>query len=99
MVNDEYQLDIYKIDTKEKIDKKKVFIVIVIILALICSILTVKYVNRTLKEYKAYKQYEAQLNTIKHQEEEKQAKMEEEIERKRQEKIPKLTDTRKTKYE
>ena len=45
-----------------------------------------------------YKQYEAQLNSIKHQEEEKQAKIKEETEKKKKERNPQLTDIRKTKY-
>lgn len=99
MVNDEYQLDIYKIDTKAKIDKRKIIIVILIVLAIITIVLTGNYIAKTIKAYKAYKQYEAQINAIKYAEEEKKAKIAEELERKRQEKIPKLTDTRKAEYE
>ena len=98
MVNDEYQLDIYKIDTKAKIDKKKLLLVILIILSIICIILTINYVNKTISEYKVYKQYEEQLNSIKYKEEQEAAKLAAELEKKKQEKIPKLTDTWKTKY-
>ena len=48
-----------------------------------------------MEEYKVFKQYEAQLQSIQHQEQEKQAKIQAEKERKRQEKIPKLTEVRK----
>lgn len=92
MVRDEYQLDIYRIDTKEKVDKRKVLIIILIILSIICAILIGYYANKTVKEYQVYKGYEAQLQSIKKQEEEKQSKIAEEQERKRQEKLPKLTE-------
>ena len=99
MIDDnEYQLNIYKIDTKVKIDKKRVIIVILIILSFICIILTGNYISKITKGYKVYKQYEAQLNSIKHQEEEKQAKIKEETEKKKKERNPQLTDIRKTKY-
>ena len=95
MVNDkenEYQLDIYKIDTRQKLDKKKILLIILLIIALVCAILTQKYISRTIKEYKVYKQYEAQLASINHQAEEKQRKAEEKAEKERQEKLPKLTE-------
>lgn len=98
MVKDEYQLDIYKIDTKAKIDKRKIGIVLFIILCLVCIILTGNYIAKTIKEYKVYKQYEAQLNSIKHQEEEKKLQKAQEEEAKRKEKIPQLTELRKTEY-
>ena len=99
MVNDNNnEWNIYKIDTKAKLDKRKIFIIILIVLSLICIILTGGYIARMIKEYKTYKQYEAQLQTIKYEEEEKQKRQAEEAERKRQERIPKLTDERKTKH-
>ena len=55
-------------------------------------------IKNLMEEYKVYKQYEAQLNSIKHQEEEKQAKIKEETEKKKKERNPQLTDIRKTKY-
>lgn len=93
MVEDQYQLDIYKIDTKAKIDKKKLLILVLIILSIICITFTINYVIEVKKEYKVYKQYEAQLNKIKYQEEIEQVKITEKQEKERQEKIPKLTDT------
>lgn len=98
MVNDEHEVNIYEIDTKRKIDKRKIFISIAIILLMVCVILTANHILITVAEYKVYKQYEAQLNAIKQQEEEKQAKIAEEKERKRKEKIPQLTSVRKTKH-
>lgn len=94
MVNEQYQLDIYRIDTKAKIDKRKVWIILLIILSLLCIFLTGNYIIKIMAAHKTYKQYEMQLNEIKHQEE---MKLQEE-ERKRQEKIPKLTEVRKTKH-
>ena len=89
MLNDkenEYQLDIYKIETKQKLDKKKIILVILIIVAFICVILIQKNISKTIEEYKVYKQYEAQVESINHQAEE--AKKEKE----RQEKLPNLTE-------
>ena len=90
MVNDDndYKLDVYKIDTRTKLDKKRIFIMVILILLLFCILLTINHI----------KQYEAQLNSIKHQEEEKQAKIKEETEKKKKERNPQLTDIRKTKY-
>ena len=72
MVNDdEYQVNIYKLNVNQKLDKRKILIIILIILSFLCVILTGNYITKTVKEYKVYKQYEAQLNSIQHQEEEK----------------------------
>lgn len=96
--HDEQEINIYKMNIKRRIDKKRIFICLSIVLLIICVILTGNYIARTVAEYKVYKQYEAQLNAIKQQEEEKQAKIAEEKERKRKERIPQLTDVRKAKY-
>ena len=98
MVNDEHEINIYEMDTKRKYDKRKIFIGIAIILLIVCVILTGNYIDRIVSEYKVYKQYESQLNAIKQQEEEEQAKIAAEEEQKRKEKIPQLTDVRKTKH-
>ena len=97
MVNDDndYKLDVYKIDTRTKLDKKRIFIMVILILLLFCILLTINHIKNLMEEYK---QYEAQLNSIKHQEEEKQAKIKEETEKKKKERNPQLTDIRKTKY-
>ena len=53
MVNDgKEKFDLYKIDTKVKIDKKRVIIVILIILSFICIILTGNYISKITKETK-----------------------------------------------
>ena len=100
MVNDDndYKLDVYKIDTRTKLDKKRIFIMVILILLLFCILLTINHIKNLMEEYKVYKQYEAQLNSIKHQEEEKQAKIKEETEKKKKERNPQLTYIRKTKY-
>ena len=87
MVNDDndYKLDVYKIDTRTKLDKKRIFIMVILILLLFCILLTINHIKNLMEEYKVYKQYEAQLNSIKHQEEEKQAKIKEETEKKKKE--------------
>lgn len=96
MLNDkenEYQLDIYKIETKQKLDKKKIILVILIIVAFICVILIQKNISKTIEEYKVYKQYEAQVESINHQAEEKIKAEEAKKEKERQEKLPNLTET------
>lgn len=95
MVNDDKRLDIYKIDTNEKINKKRIFILIICIFILLCFILIIRHSIKVINSYKMYKQYETQLQSITYQEEQKQAELNAEKERKRQEKIPKLTETRK----
>ena len=95
MLNDkenEYQLDIYKIETKQKLDKKKIILVILIIVAFICVILIQKNISKTIEEYKVYKQYEAQVESINHQAEEKIKAEEAKKEKERQEKLPNLTE-------
>lgn len=87
MVNDEKQLMICKIETKGKLNKKKVLIVILIILCFVLIFMSGKNIFNTIREYKVYKQYEKQLNVLKQQDEERKNKQEEE----RQKKMPKLT--------
>lgn len=96
MVNDEnnYSDNPYKINIRPRLDKKRIFIMIVLILLLFCILLTTNHIKNVIKEYKVYKQYEAQLDSIKHQEEEKQAKIQEKIDKKKKEKNPQLTDIR-----
>lgn len=98
MINESGQLDIYKIETNKKINKKKIAIIILCFFILICLIITINNCIKVMEGYKVYKQYEAQLQSITFQEEQKQVKIREEKERKRQEKIPKLTQERKNKY-
>lgn len=96
MVNDSkgYELDLYQIETKPKLEKKKIIIIIAIIILLLCIGLTINNIRNIIIGHKVYKQYEAQINFIKQEE----IRLAEEAERKRQEKIPKLTEVRNTKY-
>lgn len=94
MINDEYKENPYQLNNKNNLNKKKIIISILIVISIICIILIVNNIKKTIEGYKVYQQYEAQLNTIKYQQEQKQA----ELEKKRQEKIPKLTDERKNQY-
>lgn len=98
MINNNNEIDIYRINTHQKINKRKILIIIVCIFILICLTLIIKHSITIINGYKVYKQYEIQLQSITYQEQQKQAEIEAEKERKRQEKIPKLTDTRKIKY-
>ena len=92
MVDDSkgYEVDLYQIETKPKIDKKKIIIIITIILLLLCICLTINNIGKIIVGHKVYKQYEEQINFIKQEE----IRLAEEAERKRQEKIPKLTEER-----
>lgn len=98
MVNDNDEIDIYKINIPEKINKVKILMIFLFFFILICLILIIKHTITMINGYKVYKQYEVQLQTITYQEQQKQAEIEAEKERKKQEKIPKLTETRKSKY-
>ena len=89
---DEKCYDIYKIDTNEKLDKRKVLIIIIAILILFCLIIILKNLIEAIKYNKIYKQYEEQITTMQAAEANKNIKTEEEKERIKQEKLPKLTD-------
>ena len=46
MVNDdEYQVNIYKLNVNQKLDKRKILIIILIILSFLCVILTGNYIT------------------------------------------------------
>ena len=94
MISDEYEQNPYQLNIKKSVNKKKIIISVLIVISIICIILIVNNITKTIEGYKVYEQYEAQLNSIKYQQEQKQA----ELEKKRQEKIPKLTDERKKEY-
>lgn len=85
-----YEVNLYKIETKPKLDRKKIFIIIMIILLILCICAVINNIAKVITGHKMYKQYESQMNSIKYQEE----KLAEETERKKQEKIPKLTEER-----
>ena len=92
MVDDSkgYDPDLYEIETNPKIDKKKITIIITIIVLLLCICLTINNIRNIIIGHKVYEQYEAQINFIKQEE----IRLAEEAERRRQEKIPKLTEKR-----
>ncbi len=95
MENQTELLDIYKINIPKKISKKKILILLECIVVIVCLILTIRHCIKIINSYKVYKQYETQLQSILYQEEQKKAEIEAEKERKKQEKIPKLTQIRK----
>ena len=92
MINEYEDLDIYKIKTDQKLNKKKIAILVLCILILKCLIITIKHTITTMKGYKIYKQYETQLQSLKYQDEKEQQKKKEEEEKAKQAKIPKLTE-------
>ena len=72
MVNDgKENLDVYKFDTSDKIDKKKIFLAVFILLSAICLILIIINVGNTIRNYHVYKKYEEQLIALNQQEAEK----------------------------
>lgn len=83
---------IYEIETNNKLDIKKVAIIIMIIIITIGLIFCIIYGVDLIKKYNQYKEYEARLIAQKQEEERKKSVVEAEKERLRQEKIPKLTD-------
>ena len=70
MVRDEDGVNVYEFDNSKKFDLKKIFVIVCLIIFLICTIITVNNIMVIINEHKAYEQYEAQLNALKHQEEE-----------------------------
>ena len=92
MINEYEDLDIYKIKTDQKLNKKKIAILVLCILILICLIITIKHTVTIMKGYKIYKQYETQLQSLKYQDEKEQQMKKEEEEKAKQAKIPKLTE-------
>ena len=85
-------LNIYEIRHKAKINKSKVLIVIISVLIIILLIIILMYTMDTIKKYNIYQQYKSQLITMQEKEKEKQEEIAKELERKRQEKILKLTE-------
>ena len=88
MVRDEEEINVYKMQTKDKINKKKKILVILIIIALILIIIVARNIQIILKQNEQCEIYEKQVAKI----QEEEQKQKEEEERKRQEKLPKLTD-------
>lgn len=74
------------LEDEKKVKIQKIFIMISLFLLIITLIFVIQNILQMLQKNKEYKQYEAQLLAIKRQEEEKQAQIEAEKERIRQEK-------------
>lgn len=56
MVNDsKYPVNIYKIETKSKLNLKKIFFIILIIIAVVCALITTHYIIRTINQYRTFK--------------------------------------------
>lgn len=86
MVKNGQELEVYKIDTK--FNKNKKILILLVVLSLILIILVAINVSKMINSYKVYKGYETQIISLKQGEEKKQ----EEKEKERQAKLPKLTD-------
>ena len=87
--NDNYNM--YMITIDKPSEMKKIVVLVLLLLVLIGLIIIAKNSMEVIDQYKVYEQYEAQLMALQKQEEDRQA----EIEKRRQEKIPKLTQERK----
>lgn len=94
--NDGY--DIYKITPDKQLNIKKIIIIVLLVVIVIGLILTMKNSIELINQHKIYEQYEAQLAALQKQEEDKQAEIEREKEKIRQERIPNLTQQRKKQY-
>lgn len=92
MVRDEDGVNVYEFDNSKKFDFKKIFVIVCLIIFLICTIITINNIIVIINEHKAYEQYEAQLNALKYQEEERRRKLAEEQEKIKKERNPVLTD-------
>ena len=88
MVKKGEELSIYKIRIKDRINKEKLLIVGLLLLSVVCSIFIFINISKFIRSYNVYKGYEAQIASLKNQEIARQ----EELERQRQAKLPKLTD-------
>ena len=56
MVNDsKYPVNIYKIETKGKVNLKKIFFIILTIIAIVCALITTHYIIIKINEYKTFK--------------------------------------------
>ena len=85
--------NIYKINTENKRkEKNKILIILISILTIILLLLILMYSIDTIKKYDIYKGYEAQLISLKEEEQEKERQIAIEQEKQRQAKIPKLTE-------
>ena len=88
MIGEPKDLNIYLINTEEKINRNKIMKILLVVLTitmLILLIFVAKYSINIIKYNKVYKQYEEQIALLQIQEREKQ-------EAERQAKIPKLTE-------
>lgn len=74
---------------KEDSKNKKIAIIILCLIALVLLIFTIQNCIRIINGYKVYEQYELQLNILEYKEKQKAIE-----EKRRQEKIPKLTQKR-----
>lgn len=93
MVKDEYDInDIYKIDIKDKLDKRKVLIIIFSVIALILIYIVALKSIQIMNQNKIYKQYESQIIALQKAEQDRIAQIEAEKERIRKERNPNLTE-------
>ena len=86
------QLDIYKIDTKPKLLKSKLMVVLILIFLIVIIIMTFNNVKEIHNSYKQFKSYQEELAEIVKQQEIVEQKRKEEEEKRRLEKLPNLTD-------
>jgi len=89
MVNDDnfQNFGVFEITSKKKFYNEKFIIAILLVIIIACLALITKNSLDVINYHKVYKQYEAQIITLKKQEEEKLA----EIEKIKKERMPKLT--------
>ena len=93
MVKDESKYnDIYRINTNEKLDKRKVLIIIVVILIAIALLMVAKHSIDIIKYEKIYKQYEAQIIALQVAKADEEARIKEEQEKLKQDRLPQLTE-------
>ena len=82
------------LERKRKLNRRKVALTVLLLIIVIVLIFIVKNSMDAINQYRVYQEYQAQLVKIQEEEQRKQAEIEAEKERIRQERIPKLTQTR-----
>lgn len=93
MKKDENEVyNIYKINLKQKIDKKKIALIILLIIVVILSIIIAIRSIEIIKYNKAYEQYESQIIALQVERANREAKIKEEQEKLKKERNPSLTE-------
>lgn len=84
--------NLYKINIKQKLDVRRILLIVLLIIMVILSIIIAKHSIEIIEYNKAYEQYEAQIIALQVAKANQDAKLKEEQERIKKERNPQLTD-------